>query len=178
MADDNDLERTEPASPRQRLGKAREEGPVAHSHEFTTFTVLVAASGSLWVIGSIIIQKLSAVLESGLRIEQAVAFNSALLLPPMLSGWLFSSKALFPDFKRINPANGFKRIFSSRGLIEPLKTIVKAVIIGGVATHDLGSQTGCTRSDWYAAGCRVDQHGPIGQPDLSVDCQCHAPFMV
>lgn len=160
MADDNDLERTEPASPR-RLEKAREEGQVPRSQELTTFTLLIAASGSLWVIGSIIIQKLSAVLESGLRIEQEIAFNPALLLPrlfqlaldgllaiapllgwlviiallaPMLlSGWLFSSKALFPDFKRLNPVNGFKRIFSSRGLIELVKAIAKAVIIGGVA---------------------------------------------
>lgn len=138
MADDNDLERTEPASPR-RLEKAREEGQVARSQELTTFTLLIAASSSLWVIGSIIIQKLSAVLESGLRMEQEVAFNPALLLPrlfqlaldgllaiapllgwlviialvaPMLlSGWLFSSKALFPDLKRLNPVNGLKEYF-------------------------------------------------------------------
>ena len=160
MADDNDLERTEPASPR-RLEKAREEGQVARSQELTTFILLIAASSSLWVIGSIIIQKLSAVLESGLRMEQEVAFNSALLLPRLfqlaldgllaiapllgwlviialvapilLSGWLFSSKALFPDLKRLNPANGLKRIFSSRGLIELVKAIAKVMVIGGVA---------------------------------------------
>jgi len=160
MADDNDLERTEPASPR-RLEKAREEGQVARSQELTTFTLLIAASSSLWVIGSIIIQKLSAVLASGLRMEQEVAFNPALLLPrlfqlaldgllaiapllgwlviialvaPMLlSGWLFSSKALFPDLKRLNPVNGLKRIFSSRGLIELVKAIAKVMVIGGVA---------------------------------------------
>ena len=160
MADDSDLERTEPASPR-RLEKAREEGQVARSQELTTFTLLIAASGSLWVIGSIIIRKLSAVLESGLRIEQQVIFDPALLLPrlfqlaldgllaiapllgwlviialaaPMLlSGWLFSSKALFPDFKRLNPASGLKRIFSSRGLIELVKAIAKVSVIGGVA---------------------------------------------
>ena len=160
MADDNDLERTEPASPR-RLEKSREEGQVARSQELTTFTMLMAASGSLWVIGSLILQKLSALLESGLQIEREVAFNPALLLPrlfqlaldgllaiapllgwlvivalvsPMLlSGWLFSSKALFPDFKRLNPVNGFKRIFSSHGLIELVKAIAKAAVIGGVA---------------------------------------------
>jgi len=160
MADDSDLERTEPASPR-RLEKAREEGQVARSQELTTFTLLIAASGSLWVIGSIIIRKLSAVLERGLRIEQQVIFDPALLLPrlfqlaldgllaiapllgwlviialvaPMLlSGWLFSSKALFPDFKRLNPVSGLKRIFSSRGLIELVKAIAKVSVIGGVA---------------------------------------------
>lgn len=166
MADDNDLERTEPASPR-RLEKAREEGQVARSQELTTFTLLIAASGSLWVIGSIIIQKLSAVLESGLRIEQEVTSNPALLLPrlfqlaldgllaiapllgwlviialltPMLlSGWLFSSKALFPDLKRLNPVSGLKRIFSSRGLIELIKAIAKVSVIGGVAAEIIWS---------------------------------------
>ncbi len=160
MSDESDLERTEAASPR-RLEKAREEGQVPRSQELTTFTMLIAASGSLWVIGSTFVHKLSAILENGLRIEREVAINPALLLPrlfqlavdgllvvaplfgwlaiialaaPMLlSGWLFSSKALFPDFKRINPANGIKRIFSSRGLIELIKAIAKVCVIGGVA---------------------------------------------
>lgn len=160
MSDDSDLERTEPASPR-RLEKAREEGQVPRSQELTTFTMLIAASGSLWIIGSMLMQKLSTLLENGLQIEREVAFNPALLLPrlfqltldgllavaplfswlvivaltaPMLlSGWLFSSKALFPDFKRLNPVNGLKRIFSSRGLVELIKAIAKVCVIGGVA---------------------------------------------
>lgn len=160
MADDNDLERTEPASPK-RLQKAREEGQVARSQELTTFALLMAASASLWGIGSFIIQKLTVMLESGLRVEREVVFDPALLAPrffslmldgllaiapllgcllivallsPMLlSGWLFSTKALVPDFKRLNPANGFKRIFSSRGLVELIKAIAKAAVIGGVA---------------------------------------------
>lgn len=57
----------------------------------------------------------------------------ALVAPILLSGWLFSSKALFPDLKRLNPANGLKRIFSSRGLIELVKAIAKVMVIGGVA---------------------------------------------
>lgn len=160
MADDNDLERTEPASPR-RLEKAREEGQVPRSQELTTFTLLMAASGGLWVMGSLIIQKLFILLENGLQIEREIAFNPALLSPrlfqlaldgllaiapllaglvmvalvsPMLlSGWLFSSKALMPDFKRLNPATGVKRIFSSHGLVELVKAIAKAGVIGGVA---------------------------------------------
>ncbi|WP_292977577.1 flagellar biosynthesis protein FlhB [Nitrosomonas sp.] len=160
MADDNDLDRTEPASPR-RLEKAREEGQVPRSQELTTFTLLMAASGGLWVMGSLIIQKLFILLENGLQIEREIAFNPALLSPrlfqlaldgllaiapllaglvmvalvsPMLlSGWLFSSKALMPDFKRLNPATGVKRIFSSHGLVELVKAIAKAGVIGGVA---------------------------------------------
>ena len=160
MAEDSDLERTEPASPK-RLEKAREKGQVARSQELTTFTVLIAASGSLWFIGSIIMQKLAGVLESGLHMERELAFDQALLLPrlfqlaidglqaiapllgwlvivaffaPMLlSGWRFSSKGLVPDFKRLNPAKGLQRMFSVRAMIELLKAVSKALVIGGVA---------------------------------------------
>ena len=50
MAEESDLERTEPATPK-RLEKAREEGQVARSQELTTFALLmVAAAGLLfWV---------------------------------------------------------------------------------------------------------------------------------
>src|SRR5690606_20720683 len=131
------------------------------SQELTTFTVLIAASGSLWFIGPMIMQQLAGLLECGLSMEREVAFDPALLVPrlfqvaldgllarapllgrlmivalfaPMLlSGWLFSSKALLPDFKRLDPIKGFKRIFSVRALIELIKAIAKALVIGGVA---------------------------------------------
>ncbi len=160
MAEDSDLEKTEPASPK-RLEKAREEGQVARSQELTTFTVLMATAGSLWFIGSTIMHKLTAVLGGGLQFERELAHDQALLLPrllqvalegllaiaplfgwlvivallaPMLlSGWLFSSKALVPDVQRLNPSRWFKRTFSLEGLIELLKAIVKALVIGGAA---------------------------------------------
>ena len=48
MAQESDLEKTEPGSPR-RLEKAREEGQVARSRELTTFVLLVAGIGGLWL---------------------------------------------------------------------------------------------------------------------------------
>ena len=50
MAEDNDSERTESASPR-RLEQAREEGHVARSQELTTFAMLMAGGGGLWMLG-------------------------------------------------------------------------------------------------------------------------------
>ena len=44
MAEESDLEKTEPASPR-RLEKAREDGEVARSRELATFLLLSAAIG-------------------------------------------------------------------------------------------------------------------------------------
>jgi flagellar biosynthetic protein FlhB len=46
MAEDSDLEKTEPASPR-RLEQAREEGQVPQSRELSAFLVLMAGAGAL-----------------------------------------------------------------------------------------------------------------------------------
>lgn len=160
MAEDSDLEKTEPASPK-RLEKAREEGQVARSQELTAFTVLMAAAGGLWFIGSTMMHKLVAMLGSGLQLDRELAHDQALLLPrlwqvaleglqaitplfvwlvivalvaPMLlSGWLFSAKALIPDIKRLNPARWLQRTFSLQGVIELFKAIAKALVIGGMA---------------------------------------------
>ncbi len=50
MAEESDLEKTEPASPR-RLEKAREEGQVARSRELVTFVMLTTGVGGLWMLG-------------------------------------------------------------------------------------------------------------------------------
>ena len=50
MAEESDLERTEPATPK-RLEKAREEGQVARSQELTTFALLMVAAAGLLFFG-------------------------------------------------------------------------------------------------------------------------------
>ncbi len=47
-------------------------------------------------------------------------------------GFLFSTKALAPKFSRLNPAQGFKRIFSTRSLVELVKSTLKVVILGKI----------------------------------------------
>ena len=42
-----------------------------------------------------------------------------------LRGFIFTTHPLKPDFKKLNPAKGLKRIFSMRMLKETLKNIVK-----------------------------------------------------
>ena len=160
MAEGSDLERTEPATPK-RIEKAREDGQVARSQELTTFAVLTAAAVGLWFLGTGLLDHLSNIVIAGMQMEREIAFDTSLMLirlnqlaiqglwalgpllllllivaffaPMLLSGWLFSSKALLPDFKRLNPVQGLTRVFSVRGLIELVKAIAKALIIGGVA---------------------------------------------
>lgn len=50
-----------------------------------------------------------------------------------LGGLVLSGKALEPDFSRLSPLKGFGRIFSLAGLGELGKSLLKVVVLGGVA---------------------------------------------
>lgn len=164
---DSDLEKTEPASER-RINQAREDGNVPHSRELSTFLELFVGSLVLWGLSQWLYQRLSSIVRDGLMFGHAQAFqadvmtqllrdasSTALLtvVPLFLvlivtgiaghflvSGWSFSSKALGPDFMRLNPANGIKRIFSLNGLGELVKSILKSVIVVGVGALVLWRQ--------------------------------------
>ncbi len=47
-----------------------------------------------------------------------------------LGGFLLSAKALEPKFERLNPLSGIKRLFAMQTLIELVKTLAKAGLIG------------------------------------------------
>jgi flagellar biosynthetic protein FlhB len=160
MAEESDLEKTEPASP-GRLEKAREEGQVARSRELVTFVMLTTGLGGLWAMGEMIGGHFSDALRNGLQFERASAFDAshmmvqagtavlhalqalmpllalmlvaALVGPMMLGGWLLSAKSLIPKFSKMNPVAGIGRMFSTESLAELVKTIVKSLLVGGVA---------------------------------------------
>lgn len=160
MAEDSDLEKTEEATPK-RLEKAREEGQVARSLELTTFSVMLVAAAGLLFMGADMMDKLMRIMKAGMQMERDLAFQTDLMLnrlyelafeglisiapilflllvvaffaPMLLSGWMFSTKALMPKFDRINPFKGLGRIFSMNSLVELVKAILKTVVIGSVA---------------------------------------------
>lgn len=51
----------------------------------------------------------------------------------MQVGFLFTSKAIAPKLSRLNPVEGFKRIFSMKGIVEFLKSLIKISVIAGIA---------------------------------------------
>jgi len=160
MAEESDLEKTEPASP-ERLEKARQEGQVARSRELVTFVMLVTALGGLWVMGDSISLHFGNVFRTTLHFERMSAFDpphmmnlagniaantllalmplmimmliAALVAPMMLGGWLLSTKSLAPKFSKLNPIAGIGRMFSTESLAELVKTIVKSLLIGSIA---------------------------------------------
>jgi flagellar biosynthetic protein FlhB len=167
MAEDSDLERTEPASER-RLEQARERGQVPRSPELSTFAVLLAAGGGLMMMGSGLLDTLTRVMRAGLTLDRTAAFDAsqlgdrlldsaanallgfspwflfvaivAIAAPMLVSGWLFTFQALQPDFTRMNPARGLGRIFSWHGAVELVKAVLKSMLIGGVAAWAIWTQ--------------------------------------
>ena len=160
MAEESDLEKNEPASPR-RLEKAREEGQVARSRELVTFVMLVTGLGGLWAMGEMMGGHFGDALRNGLQFERASAFDpshmmvqagtavlhalqalmplmmmmlvAALVAPMLLGGWLFSAKSLAPKLSKLNPIAGIGRMVSAESLAELLKTLLKSVVGGGVS---------------------------------------------
>jgi flagellar biosynthetic protein FlhB len=150
-------EKTEAPTPR-KLADAREQGQVARSHEINAAVVLLVAAFILQTLGKNMVRTISNLLVDTIQNLSTVEFSAAwfrdysakslLALLPSLgiimavvlvvgvavtlaqTRFLFSTKKLAPDFSRINPIKGLKRIFSKTTLFELAKTIVKLLVIG------------------------------------------------
>lgn len=167
MAEESDLEKTEEASPR-RLEKAREDGDVPRSRELATFTVLMAATLGFWISGESMIRQLKHMLSKGLSFERMQVMDPAQLgiglsqqlfdllmvfapfagllmlaalgSPMLIGGWLFSGKALGPNFGKLNPMQGLGNMLSTHSLVELLKAVGKTLLVGVVAWAVISSQ--------------------------------------
>lgn len=143
-----------------KLQKARERGMVARSAELGFLGGLVGLALFVGMAGYAMIgsltqmmrRALSAGVESATEPQQATALIGeaawGVLAPLMLlggtvvavvifleilqlRGLIFTAKPLKPDFTRLNPATGFKRVFSMRMLKETLKTLLKTAVYVG-----------------------------------------------
>jgi len=171
MAEDSDLERTESATPR-RLEQAREEGQIPRSRELASFALLGGAAVMAWLLMPQIARDIQRLLAQGLQFDRAMAFDPqlmlavvaseawegllaitpllvlfalfALLAPLLLSGWNFSTKALAPDFNRLDPLSGVQRMFSTQGLAQLGLALAKTALIVGFAAWAMWSQREAT----------------------------------
>jgi flagellar biosynthetic protein FlhB len=154
-------ERTEEPSPR-RLQEARERGNVPRSRELTNFATMIGGSVALIATGSSLgggMQRLmrefmavdprrledpqsmmsslgdAAIIALGALLPIfAVLIALVLLASVALGGWNFSPAALMPDFTRMSPLEGLKRLFGLHGVTELGKALLKCVLVGGVCT--------------------------------------------
>ena len=153
-------EKTEQASP-QRVRKAREDGDVAKSGEFTGVMVLMTAGATLIGLAPTIMARMVLLLRealtlvgrpdldishaqllvaSGIKVAAlavgpmlAVAFASAAFFSYIQVGALFTLKPLMPDANKMNPINGLKGILSKDKVVELVKNLGKIGLMAVVA---------------------------------------------
>lgn len=159
MAEESDLSRTEPASPR-RLQQARSAGDVPRSAELTAWVVLLTALGVLGWSAPRLFDALQTLTEtaflsaaqpfSPLFLEAAqatlwavlpvlaVIFIAALVAPMLLSGWVFAPQITQADLTRAHPFKPLFRLFSADfffdGSLALLKLALAAVAVGWALT--------------------------------------------
>jgi flagellar biosynthesis protein FlhB len=159
MAEQQDLDRNEKATP-FKLQRAREQGSVAKSTDVNAFAILALATlscfawlpsatrrlaslmGQIWQSAgaelgdpAIAAALLAAVLQALLHLLAPLLIGVAVVAVVAnlaQSGPVFSVKPVTPDFTRLNPAQGFKRLFSLRILYEAFRSVLKLALMGGV----------------------------------------------
>jgi flagellar biosynthetic protein FlhB len=160
MAEDSDMERTEPATAK-RLSRAREQGDVPRSREMATCVLLLVGGFAVYSFSGPLITSLSRLLAATFSFERAAAFDPAVLFemlsghlveiiiasipvffmmtlaaiasPLILGGWLLNGQSLMPKFSKLNPINGVSNMVSINSLVELVKAVLKTILVGAVA---------------------------------------------
>lgn len=159
-------EKTEDASSR-KLSKAREEGQVAKSMEIPSVFVLLAGIICLYATAGFVYENLCGVMREDFRFDVLPSFTPvdlvsllavhletitltcmpvmlAIIVAALLSniaqvGFAVSWKAIEPKLSKLDPVSGFKNKFSSRAVVEFVKSILKIAIISTVVYYSVKS---------------------------------------
>lgn len=161
MSQQQSSERTEKPTPKRRR-EAREKGQVFKSVEVITAFSLLAMFGVLSIFGKTIVENIHKMMHyffsqqstldtltisaMGNTLKDAIlllieilapiliaAFTCGLIFNVVQVGLNFAPKAMAPKMNRISPISGFKRIFSTRTLLDLLKSLIKIAVLGFVA---------------------------------------------
>jgi flagellar biosynthesis protein FlhB len=152
MAEEQDLDRNEAATP-FKLEKAREQGQTPRSADMVGSFVFLAAmlylasqgmklGVSLLQLGQATLLQAADVSTAGLwhLARSLLVAATAELLPFLIAlpitaviAAVFSVKPLHMDFARINPATGFKRLFSMRTLFDGGRACLKLLVLSAAA---------------------------------------------
>ena len=167
MAEESFQEKTEKATP-QRREEVRRKGEVAKSRELPSVLVLLSGALAISAMGSFTYRKVaglageilsfSAIQGDGLNdllllLETcvhafllamspllAVVFVTALAANVAQVGFMLAPEVIKPKFSKVNPLKGFGRLFSKQSLMELIKTLLKLLIIGLVATWSIRNE--------------------------------------
>ena len=156
MADDQ--EKTEEPTDK-KVEDARKEGNVPKSQDTSGVITLFVAILSLLMLFPYMVQRMLSLFQYyfsliGMHLDKIVMIDIAIMtiknflliiMPLAIAvavsgvvaalaqfGFLFTTKAIMPDFKKINPIKGIKNLFSMKKLIEGIKITFKSFTTLGI----------------------------------------------
>lgn len=160
MAESDSGEKTEEPTAK-KLTDARKKGQIARSKDLGTMFVLVGSALALMLMGSSLVQALSAMMKRLFSLSRretmdvhaltsvVLSGSSSVVFPmlaifciiilaafignTMLGGMAFSWEAMAPKANRLSPFAGFKRMFGVQAAVELLKSILKFFVVFFVA---------------------------------------------
>lgn len=179
MSEKSSAEATEEATSR-KLKNARDEGQVARSVELPAAAVTIGAILVFYMIGSSWMAKIANLFANGFTFDKKTLDNPDLLattfahqagegflliIPILLvtavlavlasggtGGYLFSMKSTAPNFGKLSPLEGMKRMFGTRAFMELGKSILKFSLVTTVL--------------WLLISRQLDQLMQMGQMGL------------
>lgn len=159
-------DKTEQASS-QKLDKARKQGQIARSKEFSGAITLIVSIGYFYTYSDVISDSITQLFEVAFRftadtqkdndrilhllqlglflIIQLFAplvvfkFLASAIATSLLGGFQFNLSLLKPKFSKINPLSGIKRIISKQTFVEFLKSLAKITLIFAILYYMISS---------------------------------------
>ena len=159
MAEESGQDKTEEPTA-QRLSKAREEGQIARSQELAPAAMMVIATLFFTMMGQYLFNSMGNLFKSQLQFDRKITdkaellpaiFGSAIvdgfvIVLPLIAimaviaalsttlagGFIFSPKLALPNFGKLNPMSGLKRMFGTDALIQLGKSIAKFLVVGAI----------------------------------------------
>jgi flagellar biosynthetic protein FlhB len=174
MAEERDDSQQTEQPTAKRLEQAREQGDIIKSMEVSTFVTLAGSTIALAMFGKDAMIGMMRVLTMFLEhpeaipvdgaglsaISRGVLYNTTLVLAPLfgvlilagLAGHLvqgrpsFTASKLKPEFSKVSPMAGFKRLFGLDGWMNMVKGLAKMAIVGLAVWTQLWPERGMLES--------------------------------
>lgn len=214
MADDQATENKTEEPTSRRLSKAREEGSIARSRELPSAIMLMTGAAIVFWGGTAAASLLERMVVSGLHIDPLVGRDPARLLigawtvvkpalgivivfgggiavigtlsALLVGGLVFSWQPVMPDLARLNPVQGFARLWSRDVLVEVVKSIIKLLGVAAVAFWWLRDETrnfaDLARAGWpgglWQAGSLLGQLFLLTSISLAVVVLLEVPYRI
>jgi flagellar biosynthetic protein FlhB len=153
-------EKTEPATSKKKR-EALEKGQVAKSQDVNSAMILLSGVLLVLFLGGSMVSQMKDTMgmicknlfyedfnaDTFIGLVMDISFKNLKGVLPIMGGFMivgliasysqvgivFSNKALIPDFKRLNPVSGIKKLISRRSLIKTAMSLLKLSIMGGIA---------------------------------------------